>query len=311
MSLKKVEEYLLHLARQGYARETLRDRGRVLRRVFRGRFRLDRFLSNLPENRHSRMFQLVTVRSFLRFIGRPEEAERIPPMGRPDRPPLRPPSAQDVKTLLGSLDGHTPFSARDRAIVELIYSAGLRSCEVRRLELSSLDLGDRMLRVRGKGGKERTVPFGLQAAAWLSRYISQVRPALRPRTEALFVTRFGLQFTQGGMSIRLQHLANRVRTSVRVTAHALRRAAAAHCQAAGMNLREIQELLGHAELDTTVRYTGITRRELAQVIVRVHPRSRMMVRRIASSMHCPPRSCKTPKYWVFRRSVIEGGVDLL
>lgn len=275
MSRKAIEEYLLHLARLGYARETLRDRGRFLRQHFKGRFCLDPFLKTLPESRYVRQFMVITARSFLRFMGRGEEAERIPPERRPDRPFLRPPSVEDVKTLLSSLGGPKPSSVRDRAIVELIYSAGLRSCEVRRLELSDVELGARMLRVRGKGGKERTVPFGPQAAEWLSRYIVQVRPLLCPRAEALFITRFGLQFTQLGMSIRLQILANRVQTSVRVTAHALRRAAAAHCQSAGMNIREIQELLGHSELDTTARYTGITQRELAQVIEKAHPLSRM------------------------------------
>jgi site-specific recombinase XerD len=98
------------------------------------------------------------------------------------------------------------------------------------------------------------------------------------------VTRFGLQFTQAGMSIRLQHLADRVETSVRVTAHALRRAAAAHCQAAGMNLREIQEMLGHSQVETTVRYTGIAQRDLAEAVGKFHPRGQIQHKRGARSM---------------------------
>lgn len=160
--------------------------------------------------------------------------------------------------------------------METIYSAGIRACEVRRLLVSDVDFTDGVLRVQGKGGHERRSPLGRSALQWLVRYLEEARPKLKPRSEALFVTRYGLAFSPSGMSIRLQHLADGVpTTTVRVTAHALRRAAAAHCQQAGMSVREIQEFLGHLQLDTTIRYTGIGRRDLAQAVERFHPRGQM------------------------------------
>jgi hypothetical protein len=105
MSPKMIEQYLLHLERLGYARATVRDRRRVLERFARVRFDLGRFLARLPQSRHSRLFQMTTLRSFLRFAGRPEEADRIPVQRRPYVPPLRPPSVEDVKALFASRDG--------------------------------------------------------------------------------------------------------------------------------------------------------------------------------------------------------------
>lgn len=174
--------------------------------------------------------------------------------------------------------------------METIYSAGLRACEARRLVVSDVDLKDGVLRVQGKGGRERRSPLGPSALQWLVRYLEEGRPKLKPRSEALFVTKLGLPYSPSGMSIRLQHLADRVKTSARVTAHALRRGAAAHCQQAGMNIREVQELLGHLRLNTTIRYTGIERRELAEAIEKFHPRGLMAKRPpMANPGATPPR----------------------
>jgi site-specific recombinase XerD len=116
---------------------------------------------------------------------------------------------------------------------------------------------------------------GRAAIQWLGRYLAESRLRLRPTTEAFFVTFRGRPFARIGVSQVLQKGSRGLPARVRVTAHALRRAAAAHCQAAGMNLREIQEYLGHVKIDTTVRYTGLDRVEVAGTVDRYHPRRRM------------------------------------
>lgn len=265
---RKIEEYLAHLAREGYAASTIRSRRETLALFRAAGCSIGRFRGLLSRGPHRARQELLDLKRFLVFAGRESKAEgiRLPRCPRP--PPKRPPGVEEVRRLLASLDGRTPISMRDRALTELVYSSGLRGCEAVRLRLGDVDFAGRTLRVRGKGGHERVVPFGRPAAEWLMRYLAESRPRLRPRDESLFVGERGRDLDVPGIRERLRPL----------TAHALRRAAAAHCQARGMNLREIQELLGHADLKSTARYTGFDRSELRAVLEQRHPRARMILK---------------------------------
>jgi integrase/recombinase XerC len=141
----------------------------------------------------------------------------------------------------------------------------MRGCEVARLRLEDVDLAARVVRVHGKGGRERSAPLGKAAAEWLSRYLVDGRSSLNPTCDAFFAGATGRRLEVAGIRARL----------VPLTPHDLRRAAAAHCQARGMNIREIQEFLGHADLNSTARYTGFDLAELRDIIERYHPRARL------------------------------------
>ncbi len=182
--------------------------------------------------------------------------------------PLPPPSREEVESFLASVEGAAPTDVRDRAMLELMYSSALRGCEVRRLRLGDIDLADGLVRVQGKGGHERVVPVGRIARAWIARYVAEGRPRLSPACDALFVTWRGRAFTIESF----QEVMHRRAAGRSITGHALRRAAALHCLAEGMSARELQELLGHADLKNLERYTGLSRMELRRVLERLHPR---------------------------------------
>lgn len=264
---RKVGEYLSFLAGEGYAASTLAARRKTLALFDRCGFRVPGFLRRLSSGPHLRRMQISHLRLFLRFARRKEAASiRLPRAPRP--PPLWAPGVEEVKRFLVSLEGSDPISIRDRAMAELIYSAALRACEAARLRLPDVDFAGRLLRVQGKGRRQRMAPFGRAAAEWIVRYLSQARPKLRPDGEALFVGR-------GGRPLGVAAIRSRLRP---LTPHRLRRAAATHCLAGGMNLREVQELLGHADLKNTARYTGVREAELRKVLQEHHPRGAMCVR---------------------------------
>ncbi len=274
----RLREYLAFLEREGYAPGTIRGRCYVLRRFEAARFDLDRFRDGMPESLMARHDQLLAVRAFLRWAEDARaETIALPPL--PKSCPLRPPSPDDVRRLLRSVEGGTPVRVRDRAMFELIYSAGLRACEIRRLNLADVDLGAGVVTVVGKGGRMRRAPIGPSASAWIGTYLAGARPRLHPKGDELFVTWKGgpLAYTEVYAIVRRR--AAGAETSARITPHALRRAAAAHCQAEGMNARALQELLGHADLKNLDRYTAFGLGELRRVMERFHPRGTMRVGR--------------------------------
>lgn len=271
-----IGEYLRHLEAAGFSVMEIYCRRRALALWKSCGYSLSRFRRRLSRSPHVSSRQLMTVRQFLRFAGRKREAEAIAIPSPPSPPPLRPPTPGEVRAILATRDGRTPRSMRDRAILEFLYSAGLRSCEVARLTMSDLDLERGLVRVHGKGGRERFAPIGPSAVAWVARYLAEGRPRLGPKGEEVFVTQFGRGYGRIGVSMLVRRMAAGAGNR-QLTAHALRRAAAAHCQREGMNLREVQEFLGHAKLETTVRYTGFAFGELKAVLDRLHPRSGMEV----------------------------------
>jgi site-specific recombinase XerD len=206
--------------------------------------------------------KLAAVRAFLRHaLG----AQRVPDASFAPRRPRRLPDAPRPQEVDGELDafhGEEPLALRNRALVELVYSAGLRSQEAIDLDLADVDFEQELVRVRGKGGKERVVPLGEEAAHSIATYLRDSRPRLaRGAENALFLSARGRRLDTSTLRRLLPH------------PHRLRHAFATHLLEGGADLRTIQELLGHSSLSTTQMYSHVDARRLRKVYDRSHPRS--------------------------------------
>jgi site-specific recombinase XerD len=206
--------------------------------------------------------KLAAVRSFLRFtLGSskvpdaalaPRRARRLPDSPKP----------AEVEAALAQLEGDGPLALRNRALVELVYSAGLRSAEAVGLDLADVDFEREQLHVRGKGGKERIIPLGEEAAHLLAQYLHEARPQLaRGAENAVFLSARGRRLDTSTLRRVFAH------------PHRLRHAFATHLLEGGADLRTIQELLGHSSLSTTQLYSHVDGRRLRRVYDRAHPRS--------------------------------------
>jgi integrase/recombinase XerD len=163
---------------------------------------------------------------------------------------------EEVDRFLASIDPSTPRGLRDRALFELIYSCGLRISEAADLTFDRLYLRERVIRVIGKGRKERLVPFGEEAALWLERYVEEGRPALvKGRTDRVFLNQAGKGISRKGIWKRFDGL--RDASGVDAKVHTFRHSFATHLLAGGADLRTVQELLGHSDIATTQIYTHI------------------------------------------------------
>jgi integrase/recombinase XerD len=194
------------------------------------------------------------------------------------RQPLRVPkslSEAQVEALLAAPDPATPRGLRDRTMIELMYASGLRVSELVQLKTVHLGLNEGVLRVMGKGSRERLVPFGAEAQDWLQRYLAQARQAILGglASDALFVTRRG----QGMTRQMFWRLVKRYAAAAGITAplspHTLRHAFATHLLNHGADLRAVQMLLGHADIGTTTIYTHVARERLRQLHAQHHPRA--------------------------------------
>jgi integrase/recombinase XerD len=182
-------------------------------------------------------------------------------------------SPGEAERLIGAAAGTQPRALRDLALVELLYGAGLRVSEAMGLEKAGVDLDDRLVRVIGKGGKERVVPIGRPAAEALRRYLARGRPFLdsRHRPE-LFLNARGGPLTRAGAFLILRKLAEKAGLDPeRVHPHLLRHSFATHLLEGGADLRSVQEMLGHADLSTTELYTHVTDRRRRELYYRAHP----------------------------------------
>jgi site-specific recombinase XerD len=206
--------------------------------------------------------RLASVRSFLRFTlgsGRVPDAPFAPrkPRRLPDAPKVA-----EVEALIESLAGDGALAVRNRALVELVYSCGLRSAEAVALDLADVDFEQEGVHVRGKGGKERVVPLGEVAAFAVSQYVRDGRPALaRSACDAMF------------LSTRGRRLDTSTLRRIVPNPHRLRHSYATHLLEGGADLRTIQELLGHSSLSTTQIYSHVDSRRLRKVYDHAHPRS--------------------------------------
>jgi integrase/recombinase XerD len=181
----------------------------------------------------------------------------------------------EVARLLEQPRGTDPISLRDRAMLELMYACGLRSSEAIDIELAHIDLDDGLLRVRGKGSKERIVPVGGAAKRAVKTYLSRGRPMLtgeRPETH-LFVNFRGSRLTRQGLYKIIQRHAASAGLAGKMSPHTLRHSFATHLLAGGCDLRSLQEMLGHADVATTQIYTHLSTHQLKKVYFTAHPRA--------------------------------------
>ncbi len=226
--------------------------------------------------------KLAAVRSLYRFLVRRGMAKRNPATAlrspRTRRPLPQVLSVDDAFRVVESTDGPPSLSIRDRAVLELLYGSGLRVSELAGLDLRDTDLDAGVLRVRGKGRKEREVPIGEMASDAIRRWLPERLGLRRPGSpasddDALFLGRYGRR-----LGVRqVQHMVARRSLSAagrRVGPHALRHSFATHLLGDGADLRSIQEMLGHASLATTERYTHVSIDKLMEVYDRAHPLAR-------------------------------------
>ena len=193
------------------------------------------------------------------------------------RQPMRVPktlSETQVEALLGAPDVETPLGMRDRTMLELMYASGLRVSELITLKSVHLSLSDGALRVTGKGAKERLVPFGEEAHAWVTRYLAEARAIILSgqASDALFVTARGGPMTRQMFWKLIKAYAPRGGVHVPLSPHTLRHAFATHLLNHGADLRAVQLLLGHADISTTTIYTHVARERLKSLHARHHPR---------------------------------------
>ncbi|MSQ24944.1 MAG: tyrosine recombinase XerC [Dehalococcoidia bacterium] len=230
--------------------------------------------------------KLSAIRSFFRYlvrrgvvpgnglwVKRSREAKSLAPKLEQRLPSFL--SAQDMARLLDAPDLSTPYGLRDKALLELVYASGLRVSEAVGLDLSAINLGERQVRVWGKGSKERDVLMGGPAAHALERYLRDARPLLagaRLRVQALFLNRYGKRLSQRSLQFIVKDCAARAGLDPeRVHTHTLRHSFATHLLDGGADLRVVQELLGHSSPSTTQLYTHITQAQSRKVYLHAHP----------------------------------------
>jgi len=197
------------------------------------------------------------------------------------RQPLRVPktlSEAQVEALLNAPDTGTPLGQRDRAMLELMYASGLRVSELVQLKTFHVGHNEHVLRITGKGNKERLVPFGQIAGQWLQRYLAQGRKEILggQQSEDLFVTSRGTRAGEAMSRVMFWNLVKRYAQQAGITTplspHTLRHAFATHLLNHGADLRAVQMLLGHADISTTTIYTHVARERLKSIVAQHHPR---------------------------------------
>ena len=248
-SLEDLERYTAQLRADGLAGSTIARRTAAARSFFRH-------------------LQLLGARA-----DNPAAGVKLPRRARPLPKTLSP---GEVERLIEAAVGTEPRALRDQALVELLYGAGLRVSEAVGLDKAGVDLDDRLVRVIGKGDKERVVPIGRAAVAALRRYLSRGRPYLdrRHRSE-LFLNARGGPLTRAGAFLILRRLAEKAGLEPgRVHPHLLRHSFATHLLEGGADLRSVQEMLGHADLSTTELYTHVSDRRRREAYFQAHPHGR-------------------------------------
>ncbi|HQH07802.1 MAG TPA: site-specific tyrosine recombinase XerD [Phycicoccus sp.] len=225
---------------------------------------------------------LVAVRGLHRFLALEGESMSDPTLAvSPPKPPARLPKAisvEEVERLLAaSAVGDTPQALRDKALLEVLYGTGGRISEIVGLDIDDVDTEDGVVRLRGKGGKERIVPLGSFAGAALAAYLVRGRPALSPGgrgTPAIFLNQRGSRLSRQSAWAILRGAADRAGLAGHLSPHTLRHSFATHLLDGGADVRVVQELLGHASVTTTQIYTLVTVQRLREVYAQSHPRAR-------------------------------------
>jgi integrase/recombinase XerC/integrase/recombinase XerD len=223
--------------------------------------------------------KLAAIRGLFDFLVRTERVGQNPAdlVSSPKREEKLPRvlSAEQVRSLLEGIPARTPLELRDRAMLELAYSCGLRCEEIVSLDLGALDFETEQLRVLGKGSKERMLPVGEPAQRALRRYCERGRHALAgdPRERALFLSKSGRRLSNSDVTRRLGLWVREAALAAGVSPHSLRHSFATHLLEGGADLRTIQELLGHASISTTQVYTRVDAARLRDAYAATHPRA--------------------------------------
>lgn len=219
--------------------------------------------------------QLSCLRQFFAWAVRERRLERDPMLDlegpRRSRSLPGTMTAREVEALLAAPATDRPLDLRDRALLETLYATGMRVSEAGGLTLSRVNLGQGVVRVLGKGGRERLVPLGESACDAIQRWLA-VRPALGPKGEWLFISKSGRALSRQAIWARIRQLAVRAGIRETVHPHRLRHSFATHLLDNGADLRVVQMLLGHADLATTQIYTHVSRARLKSLHERHHPR---------------------------------------
>lgn len=220
---------------------------------------------------------LSAMRRFYRYLLREQRIDRDPTrhIDMPRLPKALPATLSEaqVEALLDSPDLDDPLGLRDRAMLEVLYAAGLRVSELVSLELLRVNIGQGLVRVSGKGGKERLVPLGEQALDWVQRYLRESRPLLlRGDDPHLFLSLRGGGMTRQTFWYRIKLHARVAGIAGSLSPHTLRHAFATHLVDHGADLRVVQMLLGHSDLSTTQIYTHVARQRLKTLHQKHHPR---------------------------------------
>jgi integrase/recombinase XerC/integrase/recombinase XerD len=223
--------------------------------------------------------KLAAVRGLFDFLVRTERVGQNPAdlVSSPKREEKLPRvlTAEQVRELLERIPARTPLELRDRAMLELAYSCGLRCEEIVSLDVGALDHETEQLRVLGKGSKERLLPVGEPAQQALRRYGERGRHALSadPREQALFLSKSGRRLSNSDVTRRLGLWVREAALAAGVSPHSLRHSFATHLLEGGADLRTIQELLGHASISTTQVYTRVDAARLRDAYAATHPRA--------------------------------------
>lgn len=219
--------------------------------------------------------KLAGIRTFFRYLCREGVLQRNPArVILSPRLERRIPSQLDEAEVAALLDFpiEDDADARAQALLEMLYATGVRCSELVGMNVGEVDLENRMVRVLGKGRKERVIPFGTRAQAAVRAFLP-VRQRSEPEDDALFVNARGLRLTDRALRRILASRLKQIAIGKRVTPHTLRHSFASHLLQRGADLRSIQELLGHASLSTTQRYTHLNARQILAIYNRAHPRA--------------------------------------
>ncbi len=292
-----IERYIAELARQNASQHTMRNYTSDLKQFLEyltppeaeppGLAAIDtlvlrEWLASLYDRRLDPISirrKLAAVRSLFQFLVREKTiamnvARSLRTPKAPKRVPIVP-TAEQTNTLVDGIATaklEQPFPERDRVLFELLYGCGLRVGELVGLNLDDFDFSEQWIRVRGKGRKERQVPYGSKAADALTAYLAK-RIAL-PRERALLVNHRGNRLSDRGAREIVKFYSRMISGDSSLHPHSLRHAFATHLLADGADLRAIQELLGHAKLATTQKYTQVSLTDLMAVYDKAHPKAR-------------------------------------
>jgi integrase/recombinase XerD len=230
------------------------------------------FLGSRKGRSSSAARRVSTLKRFYRYCLRERRVAADPTLklDPPKRTPRFPKSISeaDVEALLAAPDTATPLGLRDRAMLETLYATGLRVSELVGLKIFAVNLDAGVVRVMGKGSKERLVPMGEEAAEWISRYLE----SRKRKSNALFITARGTGMTRQAFWYLVRRYAARAVPGKKLSPHVLRHAFATHLINHGADLRVVQLLLGHADISTTQIYTHVARERLKALHAKHHPR---------------------------------------